>query len=324
MSDYHEQRQMNNEERLDEMLKNELPLFAGKFFAHLRTRNLSSLTMLQYAYDLKLFFDYLAAQPGFKDVDFRICRASVLDRLTVDDLQEYQNSIRFRTVQTAGKEKRKPQSEATRARRASSLRSFYRYMVRIREIEKDMSEFIDVPSVRERPIIILDKTDVQLILAAVSDTSGMTEAQIKRHSHVTKRDYAILVTLLGTGIRVSELVGLDVGDIDFYQASFNVVRKGGDIDEVFFGPEVEDALHDYIDHERDLLSPSPDDSDALFVSMKHTRVSVRNVEILVKNYARKAGIADKITPHKMRSTYGSNLYEETEDIYLVADRKSVV
>ncbi len=320
MSDFHEQVQIKNEELLSQMLDDSLPEFSRRYFSYMKNKGMSSRTLVQYAYDLNIFFTYLQQSSGFKDINLKTASPSVLDRLSIEDLQEFQESIRYHYVSDAnGNKKKKLTSDATRARRASSLRSFYKYMVKSRAIQNDMSEFIDIPSVSDHPIVTLDKTDVQRVLATVKDTEGMKQNEKTKHEKVMKRDYAIVVTLLGTGIRVSELVGLNLSDIDFYQASLNVTRKGGDIDEVYFADEVEDALLDYINNERDNLEPSEDAKEALFISLKHKRLCVRSVELMVKKYAKKAGIADKITPHKMRSTYGSNLYDETNDIYLVAD-----
>ena len=96
------------------------------------------------------------------------------------------------------------------------------------------------------------------------------------------------------------------------------MRKGGYEAVVYFGEEVEDALLDYWD-ERTHKTAATGHEYALFLSMQNKRISVRAVEKLVKKYASKVTSLKKITPHKLRSTYGTNLYRETGDIYLVAD-----
>ena len=146
----------------------------------------------------------------------------------------------------------------------------------------------------------------------------LTETE-KRYHRVTKtRDLALLTLLLGTGIRVSECVGLNLNDVDFKNGGIRIVRKGGYEAVVYFGEEVEDALLDYWD-ERTHKTAATGHEDALFLSMQNKRISVRAVEKLVKKYASKVTSLKKITPHKLRSTYGTNLYRETGDIYLVAD-----
>ena len=123
---------------------------------------------------------------------------------------------------------------------------------------------------------------------------------------------------MGTGIRVSECVGLDIQDVDFHSGGIHIHRKGGKEVTVYFGIEVEDALKDYLE-ERKAVIPETGHENALFLSLQRKRLSVRSVENLVKKYARIVTPLKKITPHKLRSTYGTNLYQETGDIYLVAD-----
>ena len=124
--------------------------------------------------------------------------------------------------------------------------------------------------------------------------------------------------LLGTGIRVSECVGLDRGDVDFKNNGIKIRRKGGYEAVIYFGEEVENALHEYLD-EREHIIPQSGHEDALFLSMQDRRISVRAVENMVKKYSATVTSLKKITPHKLRSTYGTALYRETGDIYLVAD-----
>ncbi len=124
--------------------------------------------------------------------------------------------------------------------------------------------------------------------------------------------------MLGTGIRVSECVGLDIDDIDLKNGGIRIHRKGGKEVTVYFGSEVEDALLDYLE-ERNLVIPEEGHEKALFLSLQKKRLAVRSVENLVKKYSKLVAPLKKITPHKLRSTYGTSLYKETGDIYLVAD-----
>jgi site-specific recombinase XerD len=127
-----------------------------------------------------------------------------------------------------------------------------------------------------------------------------------------------MTLLLGTGIRVSECVGLDINDVDFNNNGIKIRRKGGYEVIVYFGEEVGDALLDYME-ERKRQIPMDGHNNALFLSMQMKRLGVRSVENLVKKYSSAVTKLKNITPHKLRSTYGTNLYRETGDIYLVAD-----
>ena len=123
---------------------------------------------------------------------------------------------------------------------------------------------------------------------------------------------------LGTGIRISELVGLNVDDFDFDNNSFVVTRKGGNRTILYFNDEVKESLYEWLD-ERYLIEGLPRDETALFISLKNNRISTRAVQNLVKDYAKEVTPLKKITPHKLRSTFGTDLYRKTGDIYAVAD-----
>ena len=88
---------------------------------------------------------------------------------------------------------------------------------------------------------------------------------------------------------------------------------------VYFGNEVADALEQYMEGSRKLVIPKEGHEDALFYSMQRRRIGVQAVQNLVKKYAKEVTPLKKITPHKLRSTYGTALYQETDDIYLVAE-----
>jgi site-specific recombinase XerD len=117
---------------------------------------------------------------------------------------------------------------------------------------------------------------------------------------------------------VSECVGLDLQDINFKDRALKVHRKGGYESIVYFGHEVADALQDYME-ERMTVIPKDGHENALFLSLQNRRITVRAVENLVSKYSSIVTTLKKITPHKLRSTYGTRLYRETGDIYLVAD-----
>ena len=194
----------------------------------------------------------------------------------------------------------------------------YHYFYTSELIEKDVAALVPMPKLHEKEIIRLDPDEVATLLELVENGEELTETE-KRYHRVTKtRDLALLTLLLGTGIRVSECVGLNLNDVDFKNGGIRIVRKGGYEAVVYFGEEVEDALLDYWD-ERTHKTAATGHEDALFLSMQNKRISVRAVEKLGKKYPSKVTSLKKITPHKLRSTYGTNLYRETGDIYLVAD-----
>ena len=160
--------------------------------------------------------------------------------------------------------------------------------------------------------------EIAILLDETESGEKLTERQKIYHNKTKKRDMAILTLLLGTGIRVSECVGLDLNDIDPKNNGIKVHRKGGSEVMVYFGDEVAEALDAYLD-ERLEMEPQEGSTEAVFLSMQNRRINVRSVENLVKKYSRLVTTVKNITPHKLRSTYGTTLYQETGDIYLVAD-----
>ena len=157
------------------------------------------------------------------------------------------------------------------------------------------------------------------MLELAQSGENMTRQQKKFQKLTARRDYAILSLFLGTGIRVSECVGLNISDIDLENNAFIVTRKGGNQVVLYFPPEVADALADYI-KEREKTETVQGHENALFLSLQRKRITQRAIQNLVKKYAVVAApLKAKISPHKLRSTYATNLYNETGDIYLVAD-----
>ena len=185
-------------------------------------------------------------------------------------------------------------------------------------IQKNPAALVPLPKKHDKEIIRLEPNEVAILLDQDEDGSKLTKTELDYHKKTKIRDIAILTLLLGTGIRVSECVGLDVQDINFDLNGIKIRRKGGYEAVIYFGEEVEETLLDYLE-ERQRIIPSAGHESALFLSLQNRRMAVRSVENLVKKYASRVTTLKKITPHKLRSTYGTSLYRETGDIYLVAD-----
>ena len=204
-------------------------------------------------------------------------------------------------------------------RKLSSLRSFYKFLYKNGYIESDPAALVDMPKRHNKPIIRLEIDEVAHMLDLVESGDMLSERQKKYNDHTRTRDLAILTLFLGTGIRVSELVGINIDDLDFSINGFLVTRKGGSQAILYFPDEVAQVLKDYLKLRKE-ITPQPGHEDALFLSLQNKRISVRAVQMMVKKYASLAAPLKKhLSPHKLRSTFGTNLYHETGDIYLVAD-----
>lgn len=292
----------------------ELPKFCKQFFRGIENTT-STRTRLGYALDLRIFFEYIQEHnSAMRRIPIPEYPLSLLDQLTKEDIEEYLEYLEL--YYKDDKEYRN--DERGKARKLASLRSFYHYYYTSELIEKDVASLVPMPKLHDKEIIRLDPDEVASLLDLVENGEELTEAEQRYHRVTKVRDLALLTLLLGTGIRVSECVGLDIKDVDFKNGGIKIRRKGGYEAVVYFGPEVEDALLDYMD-QRTHKIPAQGHEEALFLSMQNRRITVRAVEKLVKKYAAKVTSLKKITPHKLRSTYGTNLYRETGDIYLVAD-----
>ena len=161
-------------------------------------------------------------------------------------------------------------------------------------IEKNPTALVSTPKIHEKNITRLDIDEVALLLDQVESGEKLTDAQKRTYEKTRLRDTAILTLLLGTGIRVSECVGLDLTDIDFNNNCIKVIRKGGNEDIVYFDNEVAEALADYIELDRNGITPLEGHENALFLSYQKKRLSVRNVEKSVKKYAQTVTTTKKI------------------------------
>lgn len=311
---YYQQKDIENIKKLREMMK-ELPPFCTEFFRGIEPRT-STRTRIAYAYDLSVFFDFLKKEnPVFAKMERMDFQLEQLDQITVTDLEEYMEYLKYRFNE---QNHEIMNQERGIMRKISSLKSFYNYFFRTEKLTTNPAALVRLPKLHDKEIIRLDVDEVALLLDAVEQGEGLTEKQKTFHKRTRLRDLALLTLLLGTGIRVSECVGLDINDVDFKNGGIHIHRKGGKEVTVYFGSEVENALQDYLD-ERFGIIPEEGSEQALFLSMQRKRMNVRSVENLVKKYAHIVTPLKKITPHKLRSTYGTNLYRETGDIYLVAD-----
>lgn len=311
---YHAQKDKEQIKKLDELLE-ELPKFCKTFFRGI-AQTTSSSTRLGYAYDLRIFFNFIREKnPLYKDKELYEFDLSLFNHLDTIDIEDYLHYLQMYFKDDT----EYMNKEQGVKRKFSALRQLYNYLYCHNMIDDNPASKVSTPKLRSKEIIRLDPNEVADMLDQAESGVKLTKKQQQFHEKTKLRDVALLTLLLGTGIRVSECVGLDVNNVDFDNGCVKVVRKGGKEAIVYFGDEVEAALKEYMEKRLEIFKPVEEDIDALFISSKHRRISVRAVELLVKKYAALTTTLKHITPHKLRSTYGTQLYKETGDIYLVAD-----
>lgn len=314
---YHEQKETDYTLQLRQLLA-ELPPYAKDYFRATEQKT-GAKTRLSYAYDLQVFFRFLIEKnPALSQKDISEITLTDIDMLASNDIEEYQEYLKY--YESGNGEQRNGSSSI--ARKMSSLRSFLDYYYKKELLTKNVAMQVDMPKLHEKAIVRLEPDEVAIMLDNIETYENQLTGKKRDFFLKTKiRDIAIITLFLGTGIRVSECVGLDLNDVNFRENSIRIIRKGGNESILYFGSEVEKALLDYIEGPRvtAVAQAAPGEENALFFSLQKKRISVHAVQNLVEKYAKEFVPQKKITPHKLRSTFGTNLYQETGDIYLVAD-----
>ena len=304
--------------KFNEML-DKLPYFCGEYFTGVDMRT-SILTKLNYATDFMIFFDFLVHKVrGFIGKDITEITLDDLDRyVTSSEIEYFLRYLSFYSFN--GKPYRN--GEKAKARKLSSIRSMFKYFYNKDKLKENVASKVATPKLHDKAIIRLDDDEVDVMLDVVEREKKFgNEFRDKYNLNTRDRDIAIVTLMLGTGIRVSECVGLNVDDVDLKNLAFRVTRKGGNVTVLYFSEEVRDAIELYLPwrQERLLKAGLYSDVDALFISLQNRRITVRAVENLVKKYSATANPLKGVSPHKLRSTYGTKLYRETKDIYMVAE-----
>lgn len=316
-ANYHDDMNKKNTIKLRQILK-ELPDFVYEFFRGIEQKT-SSRTRIAYAYDLRIFFNYLFTEIyEFRSLTKETIKVQDLESVTPDHIEMYLEYLNYYTTTTDSSLTEHTNKEKGKSRKLASLRTFYNYFYKKQKIQFNPVVLVDLPKIHDKHITRLDAGEVASLLDVIETGDKLTEKEKAYHHKTKDRDMALVSLLLGTGIRVSECVGLNISDVDFNNNGIRIIRKGGNEVIVYFGVEVRELLMIYIE-KRKLINPIIGHEDALFLSLQDKRLSVRSVQNLVKKYAKLVTSLKNISPHKLRSTYGTALYQETGDIYLVAD-----
>ena len=303
-------------------ISRELPQSCGDFLRSIAVTT-SPLTRLAYAIDLNTFFTFLHQERYlFAQKPVPLLQNADLEALTASDLTAYTEYLTYYLKSDedhTAPERVLINHDLAIKRKLCSVRSFYDYLFKNQLIASNVTELVPLPKIHEKPILRLSRSEMTKLLSTAQSGDEMSKGQQRFQKLTARRDYAILSLFLGTGIRVSECVGINLFDLDLENNAVLVTRKGGNQVVLYFPPEVAEALADYLE-ERKTLEALPGHEDALFLSLQKKRITQRAVQNLVKKYAAIAApLKPRISPHKLRSTYATNLYHETGDIYLVAD-----
>lgn len=313
MSKYHSDLSMRYSEKTGEILK-QIPSFFRDYFSSISVRSEAS-TRYNYAVDLKTFLTFMVrTMPELSDKGISDITEENFASVKAKQIEDYMNYLQYY--------ENKINTECGLLRKISTIRTIYRYFLNHNHpvILVNPVDAVQLPRKHEKDLIYLDEVEIEWLLNCVKNPVHLTPKSAECFEWTKYRDYAIITLFLGTGIRLSECAGLNLGDLDFRTNSCLVQRKGRKYQTVYFNDSVKTALEDYINLERGTLTSHPDDLQGpLFFSMKRNRMSARSIEYMVTKYARMAIPNKKISVHKLRASYATYLYKKTHDIYLVSD-----
>ena len=317
MSDYQKQVEAEYLEKI-QALTPRLPAFWDDYYIARKGRR-SIRTMLAYASDLSLFCEYITESvPELQGKNPSSLDAGDFAAVKKRDIELYMDYIT--KYEHDGKEV--TNCAASRNRKLTTIKSVYKWLLSEEQIEKNPAEFVETAKLGKRAPDAYDPGEVATIISEAYTGDGLSDRMKAHHDNYAVRDHAIMMVLFGTGMRVSELVGLNISDLDERNMYFIVHRKGGNEEAVYASQEVIDAVKAYMHERNNLLAKKGIKTDALFLSSRVKRISVDSVEILMKKYAGSslgASKGRKAHPHQARASFATNLLSETGgDLHLVS------
>lgn len=288
-----------------EMILSKLPDFCDSYMKA-RALKISLSTSISYANDFLVFFQFLIRKnhyyKEYKPCDFKI---SDLNGLKIEDIDAFiQDQIQCDNTKT------------TIYRRLSAISTLYDYLLKRHLVSHNPVNLVERKKENKKPVIYLEDDESKCFLAAIQENGLKNKG--KEQNRLMIRDMAIFVLFLNNGLRISELCGIDVQDINFDGHYVGIIRKGGDYQKIFLADSTEDILQKYLDIRHEFLknSNAKDDEKALFLSKRGNRISVRQIQDMTKKYLQKS-IPEKkdiISPHKLRSTFAMDYYAITQDV----------
>lgn len=312
--------QVKLEEKLRKRLMR-LPEFVADYIFYLEYRKKELRTRIEYAKDIELFFEYLLSEGLVKREKIEDITPSDLNQLKPRDIANflgYLTCYKKTFITPTGKVKVQQftNSDAGKSRKMATLHEFFNYLVENELIEKDVTKKIEVKvdpqaSIKNR----LTPEDMEKFYTTIlEDCNIESERQLIFHQKVKFRDYIIVLLLSYTGIRISELVQLDIGDIGIDEQAMVVIRKGGKKEKVDIPSRIVEDIKEYLEQRMKMEY----DTKALFVSLHKKRIDPRTVRAMLDKYRKRAGINIKVTPHVFRRTFGTEHYNRYRDMYLTA------
>lgn len=319
ISEYRKQQNRKLSDQFEEKFSPRLPDFIKAFLNS--KHNITQSTKNSYAQDLIVFLEYLLIyDEQFYGLTTADITPATIAGYTAEDFDNYASYLRS-DKNGSGKEN----STVTLSHKITVLKNLYQYLSDEGIIQKNpMARYENFVPKKSKSIVRLTSEEVNALVDNTSTAGYMniSERQRKFHEKSCQRDTAVIKLFLGTGMRISELVGINVLDINFKENNIHITRKGEHEDIVFFPADVAVALQAYKDGERAITARKYGlkgvSGEAFFLSSRGTRFSKESIERIVKIYS-SAVTGKHVTAHKLRATYGTNLYNATHDLLLTRD-----
>lgn len=259
--------------------------------------NKSPNSIKEYNYDLAMFLKYmmihfnLTKEDDLKNIDIVDFSIDTLKRITIQDIHSF---ISYLAIDLRAK-------PATRARKISTIRIFFKYLTQKEKIlEINPAQDLETPKSEKRMPKYLSLEDSYKLL----DVAGNED----NRNH--ERDYAITTLFLNCGLRLSELIGINIKDIDFSECKMTVIGKGNKERTIYLNKACMKSLSEYLTIRKAKTNVKFNDKDALFLSERNERISKRTVQYVVEKELRAAGLdTNKYSTHKLRHTAATLMYQ---------------
>lgn len=271
------------------------PSFLKSYLTYMSViKGKSENTIKQYYYDLRMFLRFNLMikndipKSDFNNIDILDFDFDIIKNITLEDLYSFMAYVN----------NEHSSNDSFRARKVASLKSFFKYLyIKDKSIEENPAQNLETPKLKKR-------MPKYLSLEQSIDLLKIIDGKYKQ------RDLAMFVLFLTCGLRLSELVGINIKNIDFKSRSLKIIGKGNKERVVFLNDVCIDAIKSYLEvRPMDMLKN--EDKDALFISSKFKRITGRSVEMLAKKYFELAGIDTSVyTPHKLRHTAATIMYRD--------------
>jgi integrase/recombinase XerC len=286
-----------------------LPHFAQDYINYLAVINKSRNTRYAYIKELGLFFQFLCNSiPTFPSSPVEMSLL-LMDNIGYHDIQAYLSWARIE----------RNNGVRALARKQAVIKSLYRYLLREEMITNDATLKLDPINVSQKQPKALEPYQIADLFDVLKNGTGLSKEQLKYHAFTKKRNYAIFLTLIGTGLSLSELCNLNFTKIDLAKGCFEVIRKVNKETVVHFNAEIAEALNDYLLNERQCYAESK--PDAFFLSMQGKRISTRAVQNLISKYMAilktMGHNTDGVSAQEMRTTFATLVLNLTGNLALV-------